>query len=111
MTEVTHGCAAESAVHRRAEIVHPNDHAGPDAYAEQDDETRVVLALLSLIAGGFSEGRVQLAVTAASQSGVSDRYALHVLDRYTGATSEDHYWAIRRAGRGQSLYSLLSSHS
>ena len=109
MTEVPPACTAESAVDRSAEMHDAiDDRPGPDAYAEQDPETRVVLALLSLIAGGFSEGRILLAATAAEQSGVTDRYALSVLDKYTGPRSDDHYWAIRRAGRGQSLYSLLS---
>ena len=109
MTEVQTDCTAASAIDCRQNLYDPcDDHAGSNDYVEPDDETRVVITLLSLISGGFSEGRQQLAEAAATESGVSSRYALSVLDRYTGRTFSDHYWTFRRAGRGQRLYYLLS---
>lgn len=109
MTEVRPTCPDPSAIDCRPDPYDRyDDHAGFNNYFEPDDETRVVVTLLSLIAGGFSEGRQQLAEAAAAQSGVSSRYALGVLDRYTGRTFSNHYWTFYRAGRGQRLYRLLS---
>ena len=111
MTEAL-DCTAASAFQGRPDLYDPCDvHAGSNDYGDADDETHVVVTLLSLIAGGFSEGRQQLAEAAAAESGVSSGYALGVLDRYTGRTFGDHYWTFRRAGRGQRLYRLLSPDS
>lgn len=107
MTEAL-DCTAASAFQGRPDLYDPcDDHADSNDYVEPDDETRVVMTLISLIAGGFSEGRQQLAEAVAAESGVSSRYALGVLDRYTGRKFGD-YWTFRRAGRGQRLYTLLS---
>lgn len=84
------------------------DTAHLDARTELDPETRVFATLLSLIGGGFSEGRMALAVTAALESSVSAQCALDVLDRYTGRTFGDGQWSVHRLGQGQRLYRLLS---
>ncbi len=79
-------------------------------WSERDDldpDTRVFATLLSLIGGGFSDGRMALAVTAALDSRVSADCALAILDRYTGLTFGDHYWDVRRGSYGQSIYRLL----
>ncbi|WP_396594850.1 hypothetical protein [Brevundimonas sp. R86498] len=108
MTEAL-DCTAASAFQGKPDLYDPCDvYAGSNDYGDADDETRMVMALLSLIAGGFSEGRQLLAEAAAAESGVSSRYALGVLDRFTGRTFGDHYWTFHRAGRGQRLYTLLS---
>ena len=74
---------------------------------ELDGETRVFATLLSLIGGGFSDGPMALAVTAALDSRVSVDCALAVLDRYTGATFGDHYWHDCEGAEGQRFYRLL----
>ena len=58
---------------------------------EPDAETRVFATLLSLIGGGFNEGRMALAVTAALDSQVSVKCALAVLRRYCGPSFGNHH--------------------
>lgn len=72
-----------------------------------DDETTLVITILSLIDGGFSEGQNALAETAARQCGLPVQCALSVLRRYTGADCRDHYWKARSANRGRLSYELL----
>lgn len=92
----------------------PDDHGDlcrdGDAFTdgfEPDSETRVFVTLLSLIGGGFSEGRMVLAVTAALDSHVSVKCALAVLRRYSGPSFGNHYWQVRKGRHGQTLYRLL----
>lgn len=73
----------------------------------RDDETTLVITFLSLIDGGFAEGHIALAETAAKQCCVSTRYALSVLRRYTGSDSNDHYWQVRDGCRSRQSYELL----
>ena len=108
MTEAL-DCTVTSAFQGRPDRYDPcDDDAGFDDYGDADDVTRMVKVLLSLIAGGFSEGRVWLAKTAAEQGGVTDQFALGVLDRYTGRAFGEHYWTFRKARQGQRIYTLLS---
>ena len=97
-----------------ADDASPYDHGdvGRDGDAftdgfEPDAETRVFATLLSLIGGGFSEGRTALAVTAALDSQVSVKCALAVLRRYSGPTLGTHQWQVRKGRHGQALYRLL----
>lgn len=78
-----------------------------DSRTELDGETRVFATLLSLIGGGFNEGRAALAVAAALDSNVSAECALAVLGRYAGPTFGNHYWDVRKGTNGQTLYRLL----
>lgn len=75
---------------------------------EMNLETHVVQAIVSLIRGGFSEGQIALAKTAADQCGVSIKYAFAVLQKYTGRTGGSHYWSCRQGRGGRRLYALLS---
>lgn len=72
-----------------------------------DDQTTLVITFLSLIDGGFSEGRTALAETAARQCGMPIRHALWILRRYTGPDDQDHYWRLREGCRSRQSYELL----
>lgn len=72
-----------------------------------DDQTTLVITFLSLIDGGFSEGRAALAETAARQCGMPIRHALSILQRYTGSDNRDHYWRLREGSRSRQSYELL----
>ncbi|WP_425993096.1 hypothetical protein [Brevundimonas sp. TWP2-3-2] len=74
---------------------------------EPDAETRVFATLLSLIGGGFTEGRTALAVAAALDSQVSVKCALAVLRRYCGPSFGNHHWQVRQGRHGQALFRLL----
>jgi len=73
----------------------------------RDDETTLVITFLSLIHGGFCEGQNALAQTAARQCGVSLRYALTVLRRYTGSDYRSHYWKVRDGSQARQSFELL----
>lgn len=79
------------------------------ANPDRDDETTLVITLLSLIDGGFSEGQTALAEVAARQCGTTVRYALSILRNYTGPNYKDHYWQVREGCRGRLSYELLPS--
>lgn len=108
MTEVQTDCTAAFPV-SKGTFDPCYDRVGSNDFDDADDETRVFVTLLSLIDGGFCDGRTRLADAAAEQSGVTSRCALGVLDRYTGTVSGEHFWSVRRAGRGQSIYTLVPS--
>jgi hypothetical protein len=75
---------------------------------EPDDESRTVIALLSFIGGGFSDGQQALAKAAAEDAGVSATFALCLLSRHAGPESRsDHFWEIRRVN-GRLQYRLVS---
>lgn len=75
---------------------------------EPDDETRTVIALLSFIGGGLSDGPQTLAKAAAEDAGVSATFALSVLSRHAGPGSRhDHFWEVRRVS-GRLQYRLLT---
>ena len=75
---------------------------------EPDDETRTVIALLSFIGGGFSDGQQALAKAAATDAGVSATFALSLLSRHAGpGTRSDHFWEVRRVS-GRLQFRLLS---
>lgn len=75
---------------------------------EPDDETRTVIALLSFIGGGFSDGQKALAKAAADDAGVSATFALSLLSRHAGpGTRSDHFWQVRRVS-GRLQYKLVS---
>lgn len=76
---------------------------------EPDDETRTVIALLSFIGGGFTDGQRALAKAAAEDAGVPATFALSVLRSHAGPSScSDHYWEVRRVSAGRLQYRLLS---
>lgn len=76
---------------------------------EPDDETRTVIALLSFIGGGFSDGQKALAKAASEDAGVPATLAFSVLHRHTGPGSRsDHFWVARRVGADQLQYRLVS---
>ena len=75
---------------------------------EPDDETRTVIALLSFIGGGFSDGQQALAKAAAEDAGVSATFALSLLSRHAGPGSQsDHFWEVRRVN-GRLQFRLVS---
>jgi hypothetical protein len=74
-----------------------------------DDETRTVIALLSFIGGGFTDGEQALAKAAAEDAGVPATLALSLLHCHAGPGSRrDHYWEVRRVGAGLLRYQLVS---
>lgn len=76
---------------------------------EPDDETRTVIALLSFIGGGFSDGQEALAKAAAEDAGVPEAFALSMIHRHAGPGSRsDHFWVARRVSAGQLQYRLVS---
>lgn len=76
---------------------------------EPDDETRTVIALLSFIDGGFSDGQDALAKAAAEDAGVPASFALSLLHRHAGpGTRSDHFWEVRRVSADQLQYRLVS---
>lgn len=76
---------------------------------EPTDEVRTVVALLSFIRGGFSDGYEALAKAAAQDAGVPVSYALSLLQRHTGpGPLRDHFWEVRRGQGGCLQYRLLS---
>lgn len=85
-----------------------DDYFWPER-AEPNDEVRTVVALLSFIRCGFSDGSQALAKAAAQDAGVPVSYALSLLQRHTGSGSlKDHFWEVRH-GQGRCLqYRLLS---
>ncbi|MFT4911615.1 MAG: hypothetical protein ACI9YM_000185 [Brevundimonas sp.] len=75
---------------------------------EPDDETRTVIALLSFIGGGFSDGQQALAKAAAEDADVTATFALSLLSRHAGPGSRsDHFWEVRRVS-GRLQYRLVS---
>lgn len=70
-------------------------------------ETTMVITLLSLISGGFTEGQRALVDAAAHECDVSAAYASLILQRYTGPTFGKYLWTFRRGSRGQRLYEVL----
>ena len=75
---------------------------------EPDDETRTVIALLSFIGGGFSDGQKALAKAVAGDAGVSATFALSLLSRHAGPGSRsDHFWEVRRVS-GRLQFGLVS---
>lgn len=84
-----------------------------NAYTGDDDnpgcETTMVVTLLSLISGGFTEGQKALVETAAYQCDMSAEYARAILRRYTGPTFGKYLWKCRRGIRGQRLYEVLAA--
>lgn len=84
-----------------------DDYCWPER-DEPDDETRTVLALLSFIGGGFSDGQKALAEAAAENAGVSATFALSLLSRHAGPGSRsDHFWEVRRVS-GRLQFRLVS---
>ena len=76
---------------------------------QPDDDTRTVMALLSFIGGGLSDGPEALAKAAAQDAGVPAAFALSVLDRHTGPGSRtDHFWKTRRVSTNHLQYRLVS---
>jgi hypothetical protein len=75
---------------------------------EPDDEARTVIALLSFIGGGFSDGQKALAKAVAGDAGVTATFALSLLSRHAGPGSRsDHFWEVRRAS-GRLQFRLVS---
>lgn len=75
---------------------------------EPNDETRTVIALLSFIGGGFSDGPKALAKAAAEDAGVTATFALSLLSRHAGPGSRsDHFWEVRRVN-GRLQFRLVS---
>lgn len=81
-----------------------------DPSRDRDEDTRIVKTILSLIGGGFSEGRRALAATAAEQTGVPYGRVLTILDQYAGTASGSAYWSVRRGRKRQCLYAVLPTH-
>ena len=72
------------------------------------EEGPVINALMKLIESGAYEGKMALARAAAEECGVSQRAAIGILERYTGADAKDHcFWTMRRGQRGVQKYELL----
>lgn len=73
---------------------------------EQDDQPTIE-AITALIGEGVNQ-RLLLAKAAAKRAEVSERAAIRVLDRYTGAEPGDGRWSFSVKARGAKVYDLIT---
>lgn len=74
---------------------------------EEVSDPLVMDAIVQLIQGGFTNGKMALAKAAGEKCGISKRAAVEVLERYTGDTPNEHLWNYVKAGHNKSIYRLI----
>lgn len=74
--------------------------------ADEQDDVPTVEAITALIGEGVNQ-KMMLAKAAAKRSGVSERGAIRVLERYTGREPGQALWSFAVRARGAKVYELL----
>lgn len=87
--------------------IDPEDLDDYVAEKEKVNDPNVMDAIAKLIAGGCSEGKMNLAKAAAEKSGVSHAAAIGVLERYTGSVRNVHLWDYTTGRHGRRTYRLI----
>lgn len=87
--------------------VHPDDLDGYAPEVQPVNDPLVMDAIVRLIKGGCLDGKMAISKAVAKETGVSQRQAMQVLERYTGNTPRDHLWAFERGHRGVRHYRLI----
>ena len=87
--------------------IDPEDVKDYVAEKEKVSDPLVMEAIEQLIAGGYSEGKMNLAKAAAEKSGVSHAAAIGVLERYTGPVRNVHLWDYTTGRHGRRTYRLI----